>query len=136
MNYYPLNSFRLCIDECQNNIHCGRIYTPLYDKPIYFYDLTHMVLLMDQVFDQNDYPKAYQTKRSFSLIKPKKHKPQYKYSINELTQQLGNVSSYDVVVVTRQHTSWQGMIKNIKGEILGHFDSDLDLIQIIINLLK
>lgn len=136
MRYYSLNSFRLCIDECHNNVHCGRIYTPLNEKPIFFRDLTHMVLLMDEVFDQNDYPKAYQNKRSFLEVEIEKQKPEIKYPIEQLLKEVGTIASFDILVVTRQHTSWQGMIKNIDGEIIDHFDSDLDLIEMIINLLK
>lgn len=136
MRYYSLNSFRLCIDECQNNVHCGRIYSPLCENPISFHDLTHIVLLMDKVFDKNDYPKAYQNKRSFQDVEIEKQKPEIKYPIEQLLQQVGTIASFDIIVVTRQHTSWQGMIKNTDGEILGHFDSDLDLIEMIIKLLE
>lgn len=136
MKYYSLNSFRLCIDDCHDNIHCGRVYTPLHKKSIVFHDLTNMVLMVDKIFDQNDYPKAYQNKRSFQDIEIEKQKPEMKYPIEQLLQQVGTIASFDIIVLTRQHTSWQGMIKNTDGEILGHFDSDLDLIEMIIKLLE
>lgn len=134
--YYSLNSFRLCIDQCQNDVYCGRIYTPLQKEPIFFSDLTHMVLLMDKVFDKNDYPKAYQNKRSFQEENLVRQKPEVKFSIEELLKQNGSVASFDIIVVTRQHTSWQGMIQYLNNGIVKQFDSDLSLIQVIINLLK
>lgn len=63
--YYALNSFRLCIDRIEDNLCIGRLYTPLYSKVLVFKDLTNMVLLMDEIFDKNNYPRAYQNKRSF-----------------------------------------------------------------------
>lgn len=134
--HYGLNGFRLCIDECQNNVHKGRVYMPLSKHSIPFNDLTNMVLLVDKVYDRNDYPKAYQHKRSFYTEELPKHKPELKYPIDKLLQQQGEIASFDILVMTRQHTSWQGLIKKTSGEVIDHFDSDLDLIQIISNLIK
>ena len=133
--YYALNSFRLCIDTLEDNLCIGRIYSPLCPKALVFRDLTNMVLLMDEVFDKNNYPRAYQNKRSFKKIEIMKEKAEIKYEIEQLIKERGDIATFDIIVTSRQHTCWQGIIKNIDGKIVSSFKSELNLIDILIKFL-
>lgn len=135
--YYPLNSFRLCIDEKKDNLFVGRVYTPLSENKLTFNDLSSMVLLVDKVFDENNYPKSYQNKRSFtaSPIIVSNYQVTAKRDIDTIIDKLGNLNTFDVIVTSRQHTCWQGIIKNLSGEIIANFKSELNLIDFLTELL-
>lgn len=135
--YYPLNSFRLCIDGYENDSLLAFIYSPLADKKIVVNDFTKMVLDVDRYFESYDYPKAYQHKRSFSDDKVimETDKTKIKYPIDEIVCKQGQVATFDIIVTSRQHTNWQGIVKNIKGEIVYRFSSELLLIEFLINSL-
>lgn len=128
-----LNSFRLCIDTINDSHWSGRVYSLLLKQKINFNDLTEMVLMVDQVFDHNDYPKAYQTKRSFNQDDSNKNneKLKVKYDLDLFALKKGKLKTYDIIVTSRQHTSWQGIVKNEAGQIIKKFNSDLKLIEFL-----
>lgn len=131
--YYPLNSFRLCIDKIDDNLCIGRVYTPLHNKALVFTDLTNMVLLVDEIFDKNNYPSAYQNKRSFKnddlLVKD----AEVELEIAKLLMKKGEKTTFDIIVTSRQHTCWQGIVKNLDGKIINKFKSELNLIDFLIS---
>lgn len=133
--YYALNSFRLCIDRIEDNLCIGRVYTPLSSTALIFKDLTNMVLLVDEVFDKSNYPCAYQNKRSFKESNILEKKAEVKFEIEKLIKERGEAATFDIIVTSRQHTCWQGIIKNIDGKILNSFKSELNLIDFLINFL-
>ncbi|WP_455682703.1 hypothetical protein [Thomasclavelia sp.] len=135
VRYYTLNSFRLCIDKIEDNLCIGRVYTPLYSKALVFKDLTNMVLLMDEVFDNNNFPRAYQNKRSFKESNITGKKAEIKFEIEKLLREKGEVATFDIIVTSRQHTCWQGIIKNMDGEIINSFKSELNLIDFLFKAL-
>lgn len=131
--YYPLNSFRLCVDNVVDNTYIGRAYSPMNAQAIIFKDYTSMILQIDKIFDLNDYPKAYQQKRSFTEETINHKEIAVEYSFEEIMKQKGQKLTLDVIVVSRQHSSWQGIIKNMSGEIIGSFESVLNLIDFLVN---
>lgn len=133
--YYALNSFRLCIDRIEDNLCIGRLYTPLYSKVLVFKDLTNMVLLMDEIFDKNNYPRAYQNKRSFKKSNIIEKKAEIKFEIEKLIKEKGEIATFDIIVTSRQHTCWQGIIKNMDGKIISSFKSELNLIDFLFKFL-
>lgn len=133
--YYPLNSFRLCIDSYDQELLTGRVYSPLCEDKIVVKDFTKMVLDVDHYFDQYDYPKSYQQKRSFSDDKVivENDKSKVKYPINEIICKKGEIVTFDIIVTSRQHSNWQGIVKNIEGKIINRFNSELILIEFLLN---
>lgn len=133
--YYPLNSFRLCIDSYENDRLSAFIYSPIADEKIVVNDFTKMVLDIDHYFESYDYPKAYQQKRSFGDDKViiETDKTKIKYPINEIICKQGQKVTFDIIVTSRQHTNWQGIVKNIDGDIVYRFNSELLLIDFLIN---
>lgn len=131
--YYSLNSFRLCVDEKKNNLFIGKVYTPLSESALSFNDLPTMVLIVDKVFDENNYPKSYQNKRSFTANKINNSNEQItaKRSVNTIIDKFGKLNTFDIIVTSRQHTCWQGIIKTPKGKIIASFKSDLSLIDFL-----
>lgn len=134
--YYALNGFRLCVDSFDGRVCQGRICMPLSEETLYFHDLPGMVLLVDKVFDRNDYPKAYQNKRSFQEENIKKEEPKARCSTEYLLKQNGEIETFDIIVTTRQHTTWQGIIKKSDNTLVDQFDSDLKLIELLTKSLK
>ena len=131
--FYPPNGLRVCIDHKEESDIEGRIYTPLFENVIEFQDLTQFILKIDMLFDKYNYPKAYQEKRSF-------HKNQsiqldnYKYvkrEAKDIIDQCGTIKTYDIIVSSRQHSSWQGIIKDENGNIIYYYESVLELMNFL-----
>ena len=64
--FYPPNSFRVCIDELNNDI-IGNIYSPLIEEVIGFRGVEQLLVKMDKLFDAKGYPQAFQDKRTFEM---------------------------------------------------------------------
>ena len=132
-SYYPLNSFRLCIDEMDENICRGRIFVPLSKEMLVFNDLTSMFLEVDKIYDYNNYPRSYQQKRTFAsnVTKVNDEKVRAQYKVDEILEKEGNLITFDIVVTSRQHSNWQGIVKDKKGNIVFRYKSELELIDFI-----
>ena len=64
--YYPPNSFRVCIDELNNDI-IGNIYSPLIEEVIGFRCVEQFSVKMDKLFDAKGYPQSFQDQQSVEI---------------------------------------------------------------------
>lgn len=111
---YPLNGIRVCIDSCDLDLR-GRIYSRIAGGYVEFGNCMELLLWIDRIFDEKDYPQAFNKKRSF-LDKPKKlgleSIPPVK-EIDRLTEviraQTGKCDYFDLLVETRMRAGWQGI---------------------------
>lgn len=110
---YPLNGIRVCIDGCDRDLQ-GRIYSRIAGGYVKFGNCMELLLWADRIFDEKDYPQAFNRKRSF-LDKPKKSgleniPPVEK--VDRLTEaiwaQIGKCDYFDLLVETRMRAGWQG----------------------------
>ena len=132
MRDYPGNMFRLCIDGTQELQ--GQVYTPLRKDPIPFVGV-EVVLELDKLFDATGFPQSFQDKRSFDEDSNKGNayqgKPQLVLSQKEIESHYGKKATFDCFVKTRANASWQGTLYNIKGEEIGEFNGDVELLSLL-----
>lgn len=139
--YYPLNMFRLCVDDDKNKKNIGgRAISPLTEEIILFSDLTELLLEMDKLFDKVGYPQAFQIKRSF-LERSKTQNsyrgiPEAKQGQHKILEARGKIGTYDVLVTSRRNTTWQGEIYDIDKNQVGSFVGDVDLLGILTEIMK
>lgn len=132
---YMPNGLRLCIDKKEENEIAGRLYSPLQKEAILFQDFIEMITKADKLFDAKGYPQSFQHKRSFQGEKncPSFNiKPEILRETEEILNQKGKVASYDVLVISRRHTNWQGNLRNIEGKKLGDFQDILGLLNLVL----
>lgn len=129
--HYPVNAFRLCVDSVQEDIK-GYIFSPLQAEKIAFSGLGEALVKMDELFDKCGYPQAFQDKRSFQADRNRqnlyKGTPGREQDTDFIVGQNGKKSTFDIVVRTRQNTSWQGTLYAGSGEILMEFDGEMELL--------
>lgn len=132
-HYYPANAFRICIDSAGKNVR-GRIYTPLFKGEIPFVGMESL-MKMDELFDKVGYPQAYQDKRSFDEDEEKNNlysgRPDTELEPSEIVSKTGEKLTFDVVVNTRQNTSWQGIIYETGVKKISEFNSEVELVAVI-----
>lgn len=137
--YYPANAFRICVDKVEESI-CGRVYSPLAESAIDFIGIGEVLVKMDELFDRNGYPQAFQDKRTFVIESERSNAyrgiPEYIMSAEDILAKLGLVDTIDILVRTRQNTSWQGTIFNRAGEKILDFEGEIEMVSGIAELLK
>lgn len=128
---YPAGGLRICVDCYQNGRMEGRVYSPLSAVPISFHDYNELLLQADRMFDHAGYPQGYQVKRQFTGEADKVFfnvKPEIVLGTEKIIGQRGKAATFDVVIRTRQHSSWQGVLYNRSTEKQEAFDGDLQLL--------
>ena len=132
--YYPPNMFRICVDENEGHV-TGRTISPLKKQETPFEDYAGMLLEMDKLFDSVGYPQAFQKKRSFSEKKGNENSyrgiPDTVLAKEDILKQKGKKATYDVLVVSRRNTTWQGQVFDEENNRVGSFVGDVDLMEIL-----
>lgn len=129
---FPANALRLCIDGKNEDIR-GRVYCTAGKEAVPFGSFYTLFMIGEEIFDYLQVPQAYQQKRSFRTVAgyletiawTPWEEPQTIYD------QSGQCVTFDIIVQTRKKTSWQGLLKNKEGKLLGVFGSDLELLHMI-----
>lgn len=135
--YFPPNAFRVCVDDLNNDI-AGRIYSPLVTEAILFVSIGEILVKMDELFDRHGYPQAFQDKRSFDSGKEQgnlyRGMPKTAQDDEDILYQLGREGTFDVIVKSRQNTSWQGALYNKEGTLLKEFNGEVELLASMIEM--
>lgn len=137
--YYPPNAFRICVDVIEEDIS-GRIYSPLSPDAIAFISIGEILVKMDELFDRCGYPQAFQDKRSFDGAKGQDNLyrglPKTEQNTDDILNRSGKEGTFDLMVKSRQNTSWQGTLYDEDGNVLKEFDGEVELLSALIERLK
>lgn len=118
----------------QDEICTGKIYSPLRADEIEFRGLDNVILLMDQIMDQADFPQKSMRQRTFLL----KETPKEEVNLNEnrylhwdeiLKVEERKKVYFSIYIIYRQNLSWQGRIQWRKETKM--FRSVLELLYLI-----
>lgn len=130
------STFRVCVDGVADGHISGRVYGQRLVSPLLFRDMGDFILQAEDVMDEQDFPRAYQRKRSFT---PEQEGPTHLdvelegnfMSSAQVEAEKGSLCTFVVSVATRQNTSWQGKIDWLNGEQPQVFNSALELIRVV-----
>ena len=112
--YYWENKYRpttICVDSCSDFVLKGRFYNLCLQNGKEFSSLMQLLLLMDELFDDMGFPKAYTSPRKFSRDSVCEYHPAASSEILK-----GAVATFEVRVIFRQHASWQGTVAWLEGK--------------------
>ncbi len=132
------STLRICIDEVHNDRGeiSGRISGIAVKDEKMFSDSSQLMLLIDRILDEIGRPQPTRKSRSFRE-NPEKEitsycgTPEIYHSVEEIRQKEGRILTRDVFFVSRLRSSWQGVMKDMQGQITGKFDSDLEFIDLL-----
>ena len=141
-NDFPVNSIRICIDWKENNDIRGSIAGVAMERAIPFRSMAGFLLEMEDALDRIGRPQASLNLRTFQTEddKPEEQvashfvaQPRRYHTAEEIRALTGEYETYDILVVTRRHASCQGIVKRTDGSSKGRFQSDLELIRLLIH---
>ena len=112
----------VCVDSYDKHVFCGRLYNPYVDKAIPFQSLMELLLAVDTLLDEMQFPQSFVAKRQFSPVRTALQ------NAEDLSQQKGKLATFALRILFRQNTSWQGSVTWLEGRTDESFRSVLELI--------
>ena len=131
-----MNSYlRFCIDSIRDQQIAGKLFSQRFFSPVAFSDLGSVALFLDEVFDQQNFPQAFQRNRTFlageSDLSNVVDEPGQGMTPAVVCAARGRVVTFDVLVVSRRSSSWQGTVSWLDENNRQEFHSFLELMRMI-----
>ena len=112
----------ICVDSYDHCALSGRLYNPYLPNAVPFQTLMEMLLSLDKLLDEMQFPQAFVTKRQFSPV-------QTDLVVNDgYSEQKGKVATFAVRILFRQNASWQGSVTWLETGRSESFRSALELL--------
>ena len=131
----PPTSLRLCFDCFDEDNLSGKILGVALENEIPFRGLRSFVASVDKAYDTIGQPQAGQITRSFGKqeIKPAPYVavPKRYHKPEDIKSAKGRAKTFDLIMQSRHHAEWQGVLKDARGQTLGTFKSVLKCIQLM-----
>ena len=110
----------VCVDSYENGILEGRLCSPC-GETVAFGSLMQFLLRMEALLEAHQIPQSYTVLRKFLDHTHAEQK------ISAAAARKGRVATFELQVLFRQHTSWQGMLNWREGKLEQSFRSVLEL---------
>ncbi len=143
---FARNLICICIEDNKNADYQGLLYHQYADDPIEFNGTADMMMKMEALFDEWDFPQRGLAARRFD----KKNRDEYKrkkvnpdddrlqieiisekHGVRNVQNKKGKLGTFVVQVVYRQDASWQGHVIYQEANEKMDFASALELVRII-----
>lgn len=118
----------ICVDSYNEGILKGWFFTP-HQEVEHFSSLSQFLYKMDNLLDQLQSPQAYTTLRRFS-------EPPFDNTLPDIVPPKGAAATFDLQILFRQHTSWQGTLVWREKRAEHSFRSVLELILLLDSALR
>lgn len=128
------NTFlRICVDDVEGRRISGRIYSHSLSQPLFFTDMSNLLLQAENILDVQGFPKAFQRKRTFGNADGTCPVPENSFPpmpIEEIEQARGKNTTFTLYIHSWLNTTWQGRIEWMSGESMD-FNSALECIFLV-----
>ena len=119
----------VCVDSYNNGVLCGRYFNTNYGMER-FDSLSQLLIRIEERLDENQAPQACTMTRSFTPV-------QKTVSEAMKPQRLqGEMATFELKILFRQHTSWQGVVEWLEKKSEQKFRSVLELVMLMDSALK
>ena len=120
----------ICVDSYQNGVLKGRLFDP-YQEVLPFDSLSQFLIRTEQLLDHLQAPQSYTEVRTFSsFLEPREDQS----LISRLRK--GVVATFELHILFRQHSSWQGNLIWRETGLEQSFRSVLELILLMDSALR
>ncbi len=136
---FSANCIRLCFDSYDDNECRGKICAIALEEDIVFFNLTDLIIRIDDAYNKIGQPQPHQVLRSFRETEgyfPYNSHPAYYHSSEEIAGRTGKLETIDLVMISRRRAEWQGILKNIKGTVIGKFESSVKCMELLEGMLS
>lgn len=130
LNYFNA-SLRVCVDRLEHGAAGGRMYGPRLTEPLIFDDLNGLLLQTDEILDAQNFPRAYQRKRSFAPPAQQMEISGEFMNAAAVAGHKGSVCTFVISILSRQNTTWQGTVDWLDGRAAAAFTSELELLHLL-----
>ena len=113
----------VCVDEYASDRFEGRIYNPYLAGAAQFQSLMQMLLTVDQLLDEMNFPQSFTANREFRPAPVPAVKGR-----GQPEKQVGKLATFAVRIIFRQNASWQGSVVWLEGDREESFRSVLELL--------
>lgn len=120
----------VCVDSYDNGVFRGRFYNACYDAGS-FDSLSQFLLKTEALLEIMQAPQAYTTHRTFSALLCPETEAQLPPFFRKGVQ-----ATFEIKILYRQHSSWQGMIKWKDRGTEQYFRSVLELVFLVDSALR
>lgn len=127
----------ICVDSYENGSMQGRVTNPASDRQEKFNNVVSLLKILNDIYDNGEYPQATMKCRSFASKKVEEEKsrpePAAKPSkpvMNTLSQR-GKLATYRLRIMFRQNASWQGTLTWVEKNKEESFRSALEMLMLI-----
>ncbi len=142
---FARNLICVCVDDNKDADYQGLIYHQYADEPISFNGVASMILEMENLFDEWDFPQRGLAERKFDKKKENHKRPVPEteddklkieiisdtHGVRNVQNKKGKLATFVIQVVYRQDASWQGHVICQEDNEKLDFNSALELIKII-----
>lgn len=120
----------VCVDSYQGGVLKGRFFDP-YQQMEGFESLSQFLVKMEETLDQLQQPQSYTEPRTFSvLLQPNQE------AATPSPVRRGAKATFELQVLFRQHTSWQGLLRWREQHVEHSFRSVLELVLLMDSALR
>ena len=131
------SALRICVDSVSNYAAAGRAFSRRLVEPIEFSDLSSLFLRLEQLFDRQNFPQAFQRTRVIvrdSLWQDAAAAANASDGMSEekVSAQRGEIATFDLRVVSRRNATWQGTVDWLDGSARQEFSGTLELLRLVV----
>lgn len=120
----------VCVDSYEEGIMKGRFYNA-YQEMEHFESLVQFLSSVEKILENQQTPQSYTSLRRFSELLPEEQSAMPLGRIRK-----GTRATFEVLVLFRQHSSWQGMVIWREQKQEQPFRSVLELIMLLDSALR
>lgn len=120
----------VCLDSYDDGVPKGRIYLP-YQEMQPFESLSQFLVKMEMLLDDMQMPQSSTVARAFCPVRES-----FDGAAAPLYIRRGSKATFEVRVIFRQHSSWQGVIVWLEQNMVQSFRSVLELIILMDSVLR
>ena len=127
-------AIRICVDRLEGNRAGGRVLSQRLTAPMAFSDLGSLLLQLESLLEQQNFPQAFQRMRSFTKETPEYPAgllPEDAMAAETVAEARGETATFVLRVLTRQNATWQGVLEWLEGERRDSFSSDLEFLKLL-----
>ena len=131
------NLMNVCVDSMNNEVVSGRLYHCYNEEGIAFKNMVQMLDVMESFYNDINYPQASTEVRSFVSNKQTNNSELKKVREQiDIVEYRGKRATFLVHVQYRQNSSWQGQLEWVEKGAVKTFNSELDLVKLIVGALE
>lgn len=120
----------ICVDGYEDGILKGRFYNAYHDMTA-FESLSQFLIRMEMLLEETQTPQSYTSHRTFSSMLRQDDDPAFTTQLRK-----GAKATFELQILFRQHSSWQGVIVWKDRNLEQSFRSVLELVVLMDSALR